>query len=421
MQKRHLAVPVFLGFAGLAISACSSSDPAPITMLGTTSSSGSSSTSAGSTSTSSGGSQATGSGGSSGSSTTSAGNSSGGSTGSAGSAGTTGSAGSAGSGTAGGGSTLSDGCNKPLPALVTPGQWSDLADQAQQAGKPAPIDVPCDGVNATPASTATPWDAPPCTSMVEKRGYWVYVNKNYDSSKPSKVIYEGAGCDDPSPADGGTSGYPYQQANADNSDPQVIQVGLDYSRKDECYDNANPTSNDFKYFPIVQKAIEDNFCVDKKEEMYSGYSSGSWLGNQFSCAFPDTFRAMVLSTGNEPPQQPMCAAPTHPIATMMLHDLNDTINTYSGMLPACSRVLKLNGCTTTTCDPTNMSTFTAYNYPTNIGVPQGTQCVSFNGCPMDAPVVWCTTQLGGVALHDHYADGQSPWITPLFWSFLSKY
>jgi len=117
--------------------------------------------------------------------------------------------------------------------------------------------------------------------------------------------------------------------------------------------------------------------------------------------------------------------PTRPMAVMMLHDLNDSTNTFAGMIPACNRMLKQNGCTTTVCDPTGANaatTTTTYDYPTNIGAPQSMKCVQFNGCPANAPVVWCTTQLGGsTGFHDHYADGQSPWITPLFWSFLSKF
>lgn len=426
MQARYLALPLFLGLGVNALVGCSSSSDPPITMIGNTSSAGTTSNGAGGGS--SGAAGTGGAPGAAGMTAATAGASTGGTPGTAGTGGM-GTAGSAGAGMAGAtgmagssGTGMSAGCGKALPTGVTPGMWSDMADQAQQAGKPAPIDVPCDGVMATAASTKAPWDAPPCAGGVEKRGYWVYVNPGYDPSKPSKVIYEGAGCDDSSPADGGTSGFPYQQANADKADPQVIQVGLDYSRADECYDNANPHSNDFAYFPIVKKLVEDQFCVNTKEEMYSGYSSGSWLGNQFSCAFPDDFRAMVLATGNEPPQQPACATPTHPMAVMMLHDKDDSANTFAGMIPACTRMLKQNGCTVTTCDPASASTTTTYAYPTNIGAPQTMACVSFNGCPADAPVVWCTTQLGGsTGFHDHYADGQSPWITPLFWSFLSKF
>jgi len=418
MQMRYLALPLLLGLGGNILSGCSSSSEPPITTLGNTSGAGTGSTAAGASSTAgtSAGGGSSAAGGSGGASSGTAG--SGGSPGTAGSAGTPG--GSAGAAGTQGGSTMSAGCGKALPALVTPGKWTDMADQDMMGG-PAPLDVPCDGVNATPASSKAPWEAPPCVGGVEKRGYWVYVNPGYDPTKPSKVIYEGAGCDDNSPALGGTSGYGYQ--GPDGANPQVIQVGLDYSRADECYDNANPNSNDFKYFPIVQKAIEDNFCVNPSEEMFSGYSSGSWLGNQFSCAFPSVFRAMVFATGNEPPQQPACATPTHPIAAMFLHDIADTINTYAGIIPACSRMLKLNGCTTTTCDPTSTTTTTTYAFPTTIGAPPSMACVSFNGCPTDAPVVFCTTNLNKPSdnLTEHYADGNPQWITPLFWSFLNKF
>jgi len=322
--------------------------------------------------------------------------STGGSAGAAGAAGAAGSAGSAGAaGAAGGSSTLSAGCGKPLPALITVNKWSDMADQPARAGFPPPIMV--DGI---------------------KRGFYMFVKSGYDPNKPTRVIYEGAGCGDTSDAHGGTSGYAYQ--NVDGSSPeQTIQVGIDYSRGDNCYDNSNPNSNDFKFFPILHKFVEDNFCVDLNRQFYSGYSTGAWMGNQFTCAFPDVLKAFVFATGNEPPANPPCV-PGHPVPGLFLHDSGDPYNSFSGMLPGCTRLLKQNGCTTTACVPTDTSTTTTYQIPTTLGngAPSGMQCVSFNGCPPNAPVVWCTTALNGD--HRHYI-GDDNWVTPLFWDFFSKF
>ncbi len=400
MQTRVLRLLV--GLCVAALGACSAPSSPAITSLPGMNSGGSGNASGGSTTVAGTSGMAAGSGGMS--TTAGAGGSSG-----AGTAGSGAQAGAAGTAS----TTMSAGCGKPLPALVTPSAttWSEMADQDARAGKPPPMMVPCE---VDPAGKA----APPCVNGMKPRGFFVMVKPGFDNTKPSKVIYEAAGCDDSSDAHGGTSGYKYQDFDSGSSE-QVIQVGMDYSRNDNCYDNANPKSNDFQFFPMLHKYIEDNFCVDPTHQYFSGYSTGAWVAQQFTCAFPDVLRGIVASTGNEPPQQPTCAPPGHPVAGMFLHDLQDTYNTYAGMKPGCARLLSHNGCTTTTCEPTDTTLSDPYIYPTNLGSPQGMACVSFKGCPATAPVVWCTTSLGG-GNNSHYI-GADKWVTGLFWDFLNKY
>ena len=303
---------------------------------------------------------------------------------------------------------MSAGCGKDLPTLVTPGKWSEMANQDAKAGRPPPMVVPC---TVDPAGKAIP----PCVNGMTRRGYYVYVKAGYDKTKPSKVIYEGAGCADTSDAHGATAGYPYQDVDG-NSDVQVIQVGLSYSRNDNCYDNTNPQSNDFQFFPLLHKAIEDQFCVDKSKQYWSGYSTGAWVGNQFTCAFPDVLRGVVFATGNEPMQQPTCKS-GFPVAGLFLHDDNDTYNPGVNMVPGCSRLLKQNGCTQQTCTFKDANTNTAYPLPAGLtGQPTSLKCVQFNGCPANAPVVWCSTALAG-GDQSHYI-GAGPWVTNLHWDFI---
>jgi hypothetical protein len=292
---------------------------------------------------------------------------------------------------------------------VTTGKWSEMANQDGTAGKPAPIMVPC---TVDPNGKA----APPCVNGMTRRGYWVYVKPGYDKTKPSKVIYEGAGCGDTSAAHGGTAAYPYQNVDGD---AQVIQVGMDYSRNDNCYDNANPTSNDFTFFPMMMAEVEKQFCVDKTKQYWSGYSTGSWVGNQFTCAFPDKLRGVVFATGNEPDAQPTCKS-GFPVAGMFLHDDNDTYNTGVKMIPGCNRLLKQNGCTTLQCDYKNTAVSTPYAIPGTVtGQPASLKCVQFNGCPATSPVIWCSTTLGG-GDQSHYI-GAGAWVYTLFWDFINKY
>ncbi|HWZ90282.1 MAG TPA: hypothetical protein VNW92_15570 [Polyangiaceae bacterium] len=412
MQIKPLSVLIGLCIGALA--ACSSPSSPPITSFSgagmTGSSAGTGNSAAGSAGTSSAsagtGGQSTGAGGSGG----------GGMPGTAGSgaAGSTGVAGGAGSS---GQSTMSAGCGKPLPALVVPGTFAELASQPMPNGSPGFSSAPSMMVPCNPADD-TADSYPPCVGGMKKRGFFVYVKTGFDNTKPSKVIYEAAGCDESSAAQGGKAGYQYQ--SVDSASPvQVIQVGLEYSRKNQCYDNTNPKSNDFPFFDMLHKYIEDNFCVDETKEYWSGYSSGAWVGNQMTCAFPDVLHAMLAATGSEPAMQPPCVS-GHPVAGLFLHDKLDAYNTYDSMLPGCTRLLKQNGCTTTTCDPSSTATTTGVNVPAGLGTPQSMTCVQFNGCPANGQVTWCTTQLNTGDMQAHYI-GQDSWITKFFWDFMSKY
>jgi poly(3-hydroxybutyrate) depolymerase len=341
---------------------------------GVTGSGGSSSTSGG-TATVAGGASTTG------------GTSSGGSSGGVSTTGGTSSGGSAPAG-------MSAGCGKPVSADIAKSNWVIMADVSSKNTPPA---IVVDGM---------------------RRGFAVVVPTNYNPMMPSRVIYEGAGCGDTGAANGATSSYHFWEY--DKTDPvQTIQVGLDYGtvRKDHCYDNESPTSNDFKYFPVLHKQIEDTFCVDTTKEFFSGFSTGAWLANQLTCAFPDVLRGVVLATGNEPPMQPTCV-PGHPVAGLFLHDQADPYNTYAGILPGCKRLLMQNGCTTTECAPDNASTTMPYPLASQPPPPQNTACIQFKGCPANAPVVFCQTHLNGEAAH---YIGQDSWVGPLFWAFIKQF
>jgi hypothetical protein len=341
-----------------------------------------------------------------------------------GSAGTTTTGGGGATGT--GGATMptgmSAGCGKVPPASLTKeGAWSIIADGCKADGYTGMLSNP----DPAPISIVGP------DGMTYSRGFYMWVPTSYDSSKPTRVIYEAAGCTNNDSADtadcGGSSGFPYQNVDTTgNNDEQTIQVGLQYDPvRHGCYDDHDAMSNDFAFFPYLHKWVEDNFCVDLSHQFFSGYSSGSWLTNQMTCQFPDVLRGIVEATGGEPPQQPTCVTSGHPVAALFLHDINDTINTYAGILPACSRTLKMNGCTNTDCSkPTDTTVTSAYTPPMftgGDGAPSSLNCRQFDGCPSTAPVVFCSTQIPGDNLADHYVTTGGNWIPKLFWNFFNKF
>jgi poly(3-hydroxybutyrate) depolymerase len=434
MQTAKLGL---VGFALAALIGCSSSSAPPINQLPTAGAgngtAGASNTTAGAGGSGNSAGQAPTAGTSAGGASPTAGaggTSSAGASGNAPTAGAAGSVGSAGSAGASQ-STLSEGCGTDLAGLkdqaggsltIAKGKWVEVASQPNPQGaggtSPPPMMVPCDTADdkPTPGHGAS---YPPCAGGMKKRGFWVYLPANFDNTKPSKVIYEAAGCGDTSPAQGGTSGYPYQ--DVDTASPiQVIQVGLEYSRNDLCYDNQSPTSNDFKLFPLLHQWVEKSFCVDKSKQYFSGYSTGAWVANQFTCAFPDVLHGFVFATGSEP-MQPTCVA-GHPAAGLFLHDIADSANTFTSMLPGCARLLTQNGCTVKTCDTQTMANTaltTPYAVSASFVAPPSIKCVAFNGCPANAPVVWCTTNENSPP--NHFLQAADPvWIKKLFWDFINK-
>ena len=435
MQTAKLGLLV--GFAMAALMGCSSSSSPPINTLpqagnsngtagansGTAGAGGSVNGSAGQTATA-GGPAATGGAPGTGGAPAAAGAS--GNAATAGAAGTPGGAGAA--------SVLSEGCGTDLAAMkdqagaaftFPKGKWVEIASQPNPKGEggitPPPMKVPCQAADDK-ETTGLGSAYPPCgADGTKKRGFWVYVPANFDNTKPSKVIYEAAGCADKSAAQGGTASYQYQNVDQ-NSAMQVIQVGMEYSRSDYCYDNQQPTSNDFKFFPLLHQWVEKNFCVDKSKQYFSGYSTGAWVANQFTCAFPDVLHGFVFATGSEP-QQPTCLQ-GHPSAGLFLHDINDGANKFNTVLPGCVRLLTQNGCTVKTCDTqtfSNPALVTKYDVSPAFAATPSISCVSFNGCPANAPVVFCTTNMND-GNYNHYLGNADPgWITKLFWDFIDKH
>jgi hypothetical protein len=252
-------------------------------------------------------------------------------------------------------------------------------------------------------------DGGPLPPGSNTRGYWILVPANYDPNSAYRVIYEGVGCGDPSIPHSGSQGYAYQTID----DGEAIQVGLDVDpdrSADDCYDDRNPNSNDFYFFPWLMNEVENELCVDRAHEFISGYSTGAYLANQLGCAFPDKLRGQVLVSGGEPISQPPCV--DHPIAAFFVHDVMDSDNAYNLILPACARTLRQNGCESTDCsNPVDGGATTPYMLPDGATAPTGTQCRQFTGCGQN-PVVFCTTY--------NQNHGMQEWAVPVFWDFMKN-
>jgi polyhydroxybutyrate depolymerase len=140
-------------------------------------------------------------------------------------------------------------------------------------------------------------------------------------------------------------------------------------------------------------AVESNYCVDQSRIFFEGFSSGSWLTNLIGCARGDVLRGQGNASGGPPPL-PTCKGP---IATIMVHDMNDNDNKYELGIQTRDRIRQLNGCSDQT-------------QPWDPAFPG---CVAYQGCPAAYPLVFCTTQGKG-----HTEN--KPFSTDGFWKFWSS-
>jgi polyhydroxybutyrate depolymerase len=305
---------------------------------------------------------------------------SGGAAGTNGAAGT-GSGGTAGSGAPGDAGTSSDAGTDSFtgPTGAWPGRMMPTGPSAGCGIAPAQTlatyvkhDITVTGLKATDVA------------MYGSRNYYLRLPTGYNPARKYTTVFLGPGC-------GGNGSQVIPVQNASMGD--AIIVGL--SPVGQCFETNGQASPEIPFFDAVLAEVEGSVCVDKARVFVAGFSSGSWLTNNLSCARAGIIRGQGNATGGEPGNQGTC---TGPVAAMLAHDTTDTANKIEGGEAARDRIRKLNGCGDDTL-------------PYDAGTPS--PCVIYQGCMPGYPVVWCATTGKG------HSD-QIPISTTGFWKFWSS-
>jgi poly(3-hydroxybutyrate) depolymerase len=294
----------------------------------------------------------------------------------------------------------STGCGKPLPpeqAETIPGSRVGYTEwHVQQTGATLAENKPANAGD---------------------RQFFVRVPSDYDPNLPYRVVYIGHGC---GTVHGGKTSTDLFFDESRGGTEQAVYVGLsvpDNAANPGCYDNnSGPVSQEWEAFDLIHTFVEKTYCVDNNRIFVTGYSTGGWLANMWSCYFGGTgalddadvaaglterkfapkwpVRGGARMTGSLPPNQPTpCNGPS---AGIWIHDALDRTNLLATNIAALNLALQTNGCEGSYEEGPKEPWAPAEQIEGLRGV-----CQQYTGCPAEVsqnyPLVFCTTNAFGHA------------------------
>jgi poly(3-hydroxybutyrate) depolymerase len=157
------------------------------------------------------------------------------------------------------------------------------------------------------------------------------------------------------------------------------------------------TGDNLAYVDEVLKAVQSNLCIDTSRIFLEGFSQGAAMSWSLACSRPGVFRAVIGHSGGGVPNPTTCK----PIPYLGSGGLQENVKQTT----QTDQFAKWNGCTISTL-PSAMT--------------GGHVCTSYTGCPMAAPVRWCS--FDGPHTPSPKDSGQSAsWMPEEAWTFVSQF
>ena len=190
-----------------------------------------------------------------------------------------------------------------------------------------------------------------------QREYYLYVPRTYDASQPYPIIFRWHG----STGNGLSGGLEIEASSGEKAiiaSPSGLNGDWDFA----------PTGVDVQLFDALLADLESRYCVDTDRVFSYGFSDGAGFTNLLGCVRTPTIRAVAPVEGWAP--ETTCNGP---VAAWITHSVDDDVITIDQGMAARDLYLMLDGCGSTTKATTP------------------SQCVAYQGCLSDDPVVWCQT------------------------------
>ena len=223
----------------------------------------------------------------------------------------------------------------------------------------------------------------------DSRKYFITLPKNYDNSKPHKVLFA-LHCY-------GSSGEDFVHHSADYDHPtpyygqQVLDKNGDYIfvSLDAIGGLWNKGQADHDFFAQTLTALNDNYCIDTSRVFINGFSYGAMFSYSLMQDMQSRVRAAAtyavadyniwLPEGNN--------MKNLPIAWMNVHGVNDGRCDYNrAKTSALPRILKRNGKADANGDFTDASS----EKPEEVKGNTGHVCYDFKNVDERFPVKWCS-------------------------------
>lgn len=220
----------------------------------------------------------------------------------------------------------------------------------------------------------------------KNRIFFLTLPKNYDNSKPHKVLIAnhcmGSKAED----------FVHHSPDYDHPSPYYGQQNLD---KNGDYIFAAPQGNDngtwngqedHDFVDQMITTIQDNYCVDTTRVFATGFSFGAMFTNSLAQHMQDRLRAVaVYATADYNIWLPKNTG--KPIAWMGVHGKNDGMCSYDrAKTSALPRILKNNG----KPDANGNFTDASAEKPTEVNGNTGHVCYDFTTVDERFPVKWCS-------------------------------
>lgn len=183
------------------------------------------------------------------------------------------------------------------------------------------------------------------TSAGLNREFWVTLPKNYDNTKPYKILFAmhcmGSNAED----------FTNHSPDADHPSPYYGQQNLDKNNEFIFVAPRGDTdgspwrtgdNKDHIFFDELLTKLEENYCIDTSRVFVTGFSFGSMVTNSLAQVFQHRIRAVaVYAVADWNIYIPKNAG--KPIAWMDVHGSQDNLCSYSRVDSSVDRILANNG------------------------------------------------------------------------------
>ncbi len=263
------------------------------------------------------------------------------------------------------------------------------------------------------------------------REFWLTLPKNYDNTKPHKILF--------SMACMGSSGEDFSNhiPDADHPSPYYGQQNLD-KEGNYIFVSPEPNSNSFGpwrnddkdhvFFGDMLTLLEDNYCIDTTRVFVTGFSFGAMFTNSLSWDYQDRIRAVaVYATAAYNIYLPQNKG--KPIAWMAVHGKNDGTCEYGtdrgAKNLALKTILKNNGKADANGNFTDASGEKLEEIQDNIA---GHLCYDFKTVDPRFPVKFCSwngthqwTAHDGPQYRQQYANWEQTWVPDMVHEWFEQF